>query len=229
MRSAATTRCQTYGHPEFRLCFDPAVVLECDIAFMLRTLEDWVAGGERFADGETIQFGWCTLVVRANPDSTMSLLEPDFRQIPINWTESVTSALLHLRRQKDTCESYFESDALSFPSLLQSCIACTQLESAEAVVMERTDPEHAVSGWFLGCLRDEHDHNSVQQLESISLFEAVLRNARALPYLALPPGVLLQISPDGLPQVYREGAQLQPRKGSYVEALVRGRPTSACS
>jgi hypothetical protein len=220
-----TTRCRDSGQPEFRVAVDGAAVIEPDIAFLLRTLEEWVQAGERFGDGETVQLGWCLLTVRVNEDNTLSLLEPDFRRMPILWVDSVTSTLRHLRAQKDVCESFFDPTAVCFPTLTQSCIVCTHLPEAQQLVMERHEPVAADSGWFLGCHGNTHDHNDARNLSRVSLYEAALQNPETIPYLALPPAVLLHVTADGLRGIFHEGKALQPKDGSYVDAIAKRRST----
>src|SRR5262245_53933273 len=101
MKTVVTTRCSEAGHAEFRFSVDEAVVIEPDITFFREALERWVLDGERFNDGETMQFGWSTLMVRLAEDGRLSLCEPDFQSMPIKWVETVTATLQHLRVQKD--------------------------------------------------------------------------------------------------------------------------------
>jgi hypothetical protein len=227
MKAIETSRCREFGQPEFRVCVEHSGVLQADIDFFMRTLEEWVQAGERFKNGETVQFGWSVLMVRANSDDTLSLLEPDFCHMPIQWVDSVTSTIRHLRLQKDVCESFFDAETANFPSLRYPCIVCTRVQEARDVVMERHEPDDLDSGWFLGCLREDHDHEDAQQLSRVSLYEAVLQNPAALPYVALPPGAMLHVGDGEVRALFHDGERLQPRKGSYCEALAKGRPTSA--
>jgi hypothetical protein len=100
-----TSQCHRYGQAEFRFKVDRSRVLPVDIDWFRQTLEGWVAGGERFRDGETVQLGWGLLKVKANGDGTHSLLEPDFGTLPIEWIDVVTDSLVNLRKQKDVCEA----------------------------------------------------------------------------------------------------------------------------
>jgi hypothetical protein len=81
-------------------------------------------------------------------------------------------------------------------------------------MMDRSEVEGSASGWFMGC-RDHHDHNDINELEKVSVYEAVLRNQRALPYLGLPPGVMLATRAT-VPTVFFDGERVSPRPGSYV-------------
>jgi hypothetical protein len=83
--------------------------------------------------------------------------------------------------------------------------------------MERTDVEQQVSGWFMGCLGD-HDHNDTNELQLVSVYEAMLRNPRALPYVGLPSGVMLAKETD-VPTVFFNGQLVTARRGSFVARL----------
>jgi hypothetical protein len=128
MRLILTTECRRFGHPEFRLTVDERSVLDVDVQWARQLFEDWVAGGSRFSPGQTVQLGWSLLLVRSNPDETLSLLEPDFASRPISWVDSITRSLQHLRIHKDTCESFFKPERLACPSLKHSCIVCSRFE-----------------------------------------------------------------------------------------------------
>lgn len=213
-----TTSCGRYKHPEFRITYDPAVVcVEGDVHWLVNWLEEAVAAGERFVDGQTCQVGWAVTSVRASEERTLALWEPDMRQMPIAWVESVSQTLLHLRLQKDVCESVLDGD-LSFPSMLQSAIICTELGRTADVVMERSTPSASDSGWFCGCARKDHEHNVVGELRKVSLYEAAVRYApQIVPYLSLPEGILLEAG-EGLPQIFRHGESLTFKRGSFLAA-----------
>jgi hypothetical protein len=187
-----TTSCRRHRHPEFRITYDPALVpVEGDARWFVGWLEEAVAGGERFAAGQTCQVGWVVTEFRASENSTLALWEPDMWQFPVAWVESVSYTLAHLRRQKDVCESVLTADDLLFPSMLQSAIICTRLGQTPGVVMERSAPSASDSGWFCGCSGEGHDHNTVGELRKVSLYHAAVRYApRIVPFLALPEGVL---------------------------------------
>ena len=221
MSIVETTQCSGYDHPEFRFAVDTRQLIDVDVQFLRTTLEGWVAAGERFAAGETIQLGSGVLMIRANGDGTLSLLEPDFASMPIQWRDSVTTTLGHFRLQKDTLESFFDPGQLAFPSVRHSCVACTRLDATANLVMERSEWSAPSTGWFIGCSDESHDHNSPAELELVSIYEALLRNSAALPYLAFPLGTLLQTGAP--PFVFFGGKPLAARPGSFVaDALARG-------
>jgi hypothetical protein len=218
LATLTTSRCRTFGQPEFRLEVDTTAVVEPDVKWFVRTLEDWVEGGERFAAGQTVEVGWSVLKVEASPDGTLSLLEPDFVHMPVRWIESVTSSLQHLRLQKDVCESFFDSDALDCPSCVSHGIVCSRFQDSKGLLMDRQASSPPDSGWFIGCLDEGHDHNDPNELRRMSLYEAVLGNRAALPPLGLPARVLARVEKGKL-AVFVDGRERAPRPGSFVHAL----------
>jgi len=212
-----TTACQKHQHPEFQINYDPALVpVEDDVRWFLGWLEQSVSMGEKFSDGQTCQVGWAITEMRSGEDGVLCIWEPDIRQMPIAWVESVSHTLNQLRLQKDVCESVFTLAELSFPSMRQSAIICTKLGTTEAVIMERSEPRGNDSGWFVGCRDEDHDHNNVGELKCVSLYEAAVRyQPRIIPFLALPPGVLLSVGNDA-PAVFQNGQPLALKPGSYL-------------
>lgn len=212
-----TTSCRRHRHVEFRITYNPSIVpLEDDARWLVGWLEEAVAGGERFTPGQTCQVGWAVTQVRAGEDGMLSLWEPDMRQMPVAWEESVSYTLAHLRQQKDVCESVLAAGGLAFPSMLQSAIICTRLGQTGGVVMERCAPSGSDSGWFCGCRDEDHDHNNVGELRTVSLYEAAVRySAQIIPFLALPEGVLL-VAGEGAPTIFRNGERLPFKPGTYL-------------
>ena len=54
----STTRCNTFGHPEFILEADESAVPDIYLGELADTIEGMVEEGERFSPGQTFQIGW---------------------------------------------------------------------------------------------------------------------------------------------------------------------------
>jgi hypothetical protein len=214
-----TSTCRGHKHPEFRITYDPAVVpVVADVRWFAGWLEQSVAQAKRFTPGQTCQIGWMVTEIRQGGDGLLSIWEPDMRAMPVAWTESVSHTLAHLRLQKDVVESVLSADELSYPSMLQSAIICTRLGEKDGLVMERTEPSGADSGWFFGCRDGDHGHNDVAALRRVSLYEAAVRFVpQIVPYLALPEGVLIEVR-KGVPAIFQDGGLLEFKSGSYLAA-----------
>jgi hypothetical protein len=216
-----TTSCQRHGHPEIRITYDPALVpVEDDARWFMSWLEEAVASGEQFTVEQTVQVGWMILLVRALEDGVLSLWEPDMRDMPIAWVESVSRTLAYLRLQKDVCESLLEVEDIAFPSLEQTAIICKRVGQTKGVFMERLVPSSRLdSGWFYGCTCEDHDHNNTDELRCVSLYELGVKVApHVVQYLALPEGALIQLG-QGKLSIFRHGVPLAIRAGSYLAAL----------
>jgi hypothetical protein len=214
-----TSRCGKFGHPEFRFNFDRTQVpVAEDVQWIIDWLEQAVAEGECFTPGQTCQIGWMVTEVRLGENGFLTLWEPDLRKMPVAWVESVSNMLAHLRLQKDVVESVLPASALTFPSMQQSAIICTRFGNKGHLVLERTQPKAADSGWFFGCLDKDHDHNDAAELRCVSLYEAVVSHApQIIPYLALPAGVLIALE-NGAPAILHNGEALDFLKGSFLAA-----------
>jgi hypothetical protein len=213
-----TTSCRRHGHPEFRVTYDGAIVpVDGDVKWFIDWLEESVARGVRYSPGQTCQVGWVTTEVQQRSDGDLAIWEPDMQQMPVVWVEGVSHTLAYLRLQKDVVESVLSPTETSIPSMRESAIICTRLGKENEILMERTTAEGADSGWFCGCRAEDHDHNDVSELLRVSLFEAVMRYARALlPYLALPVGTLVALGTES-PVIFQDGERLSFKPGSYLE------------
>lgn len=218
MNIVRTTNCSSHLHGEFVIEYDSQVVLACDADWFARMLESWVGEGERFRDGESVQIGWSSTLLRQSESGELHFSEPDFASMPVNWQPGLTRTLAHLRLHKDVLESLLPSENLAIPSLRQSCLICTKLDGANDFMMARSQPENNDSGWFLGC-REEHNHNDPNSLRLISLYQAILQHApQALPYLALPPESYVAIL-SGQSSFFVAGKSIEPKIGSYLDRL----------
>ena len=217
MSVVTTSRCTRFDHPEFQISYDSALVpVAEDVAWLVRWLEDTVERGARYLPGQTIQVGWSLVQVREVNDGFLSLWEPDWATMPINWVESVSHALSHLRVQKDVVESFIPAVEMAFPSLQESAIICSRLGDEGELVLDRFEPKGHSSGWFFGCADVDHNHNDAAQLQVLSLYEvSVRRTSRVIPYLALPPGTLIELCA-GCPHVFQGDRPLAFAPGSYL-------------
>jgi hypothetical protein len=75
---AETRTCRLSGHPEFALDYDPAVVIEPDIRWLLEFLERSVASGTKYRAGESVRVGWADLLIEQGDRGRLWLQEPDW-------------------------------------------------------------------------------------------------------------------------------------------------------
>ena len=213
------------GHPEFNLYFDEYVI-DPWVEWFVDYLENSVQT-EKYADEETMQVGWMINLIKSD-DGALTIYEPDFKRIPVNWTKSVSTTLSHIFLQRYVADSIGLTERMNFPSYIQTAIRCNSFGGDPVgfciTRFEPSDTNRKDSGWFLGCLDPKHDHNSPQTLSLISLFEAATINKFIVPYLALPPQVnIIEIGdPNGF-EIALGNDVLPIKEGSYLEKWLQDR------
>lgn len=221
MRTITTTKCSAHGQSELTLAFDPERVLERDVRWFAGALEQDVESGTRFQVGQSMQTGWMWTWITALPDGTYGFEEPDMKSAtPLVRQAGLTNTLAHLRLQKDALESVLTAEALSFPTIQQTCLICTQLANAGAVILDRREPTDKDSGWIFSC-DSSHDHQTAASWQKAWLYTAVVGTCRrALPYLAFPPGSVITVDEKDLPVFYLNDKQLPVRRDSYLHRMM---------
>lgn len=213
-----TEKCREHGHQEFSIRCECDVHLSSSLPLFLTWIESEVANGRRFLPEQTIQVGWSLLEVRQRTDGTLALFEPDFKSMPVRFVDSVSNTLHHLFLQKSVAESLGLTEELTLPSLQHSAIVCARFGSTTGFVMSRIAPNAADSGWFFGCDNAAHDHQTVNNLCRVSLYEAAIHlEDRIIPFLGLPPDTFVGFS-EGVPYFSRGNINLAIRPGSYLHA-----------
>ena len=214
-----TKRCKDFSHREFSLNYDSAIP-ENDVKTLLEYLEKSVEKGTIFKRKETIQFGWMILLIDEYSNQFLSLFEPDMKTFPIKWKRSVTQTLLQARIQKDTADSLGLLNEINFPYILQSAIICNNLENSNGFFLERFEPESNDSGWFVGCMDSNHDHNNHLNLVRISLYKMLCSYPNLIMYFALPPDTSITII-NGIAQgIFYKKKKLEILKGSFLDRYI---------
>jgi hypothetical protein len=155
------------------------------------------------------------LRIQGKTDHLLALYEPDLKNIPIQFIESVSTTLHHLRLQKDTVESV-GLDA-EFPSIIQSAIKCSRYDDSRYFFVSRSNPSVQDSGWFLGCDDPGHDHNDPKTLQRTSLYELACFRDDFVPFAALPPTSSILVRHQQI-QVWHQDEKCAFKPGSYLHA-----------
>jgi hypothetical protein len=191
-------------------------VIDPDVNWLAGFLSKNVASGTQYKPGELVQIGWVILKIQTNEEGTLSLLEPDFVEIPIRFVDSVTQTLVQLRLQKSVVESVAFEDLIAFPSLQQSCLICNRIKDRGDFMMERFEPSQNDSGWYLGCIDKDHDHNDPKNLQRISLYDIACGMMICVPFLALPPKTVIEAKA-GNYQLRYKGQTIVPKENSFLQ------------
>jgi hypothetical protein len=221
MAHKTTTRCRLSARPEFVLSYADTGVVSEDVDNLIRILENMVEGGSTFKPGETVEVGWLYGQVREHSPGVLTLYEPDLKAFPVRWVPGVTNILVTTRFQLDTADSFGLSEQVAFTTFRHACLICSNFRAGIDFFMSRAEPENAISGWFIGCLDERHDHNDANNLICLSTYELITRVSRSpLFYLALPPDVIVEVKNE-LPRAELSDRPLEIAPGSFVEALYR--------
>lgn len=220
-RWAKTTRCGAHGHPEFTVRLSRRLPIPNLEQALLGYFELAVAQGTTFRPGQTVQFGWATLRLKQRDDGTLGVLEPDVGET-LSWAERVDQSLLDTWRQQEVARSLGLEDALAFPRQSDRAVVCTRVWDTLDFVLARTEPEGpGDSGWFIGCVDAAHDHDAPRELAVAPLIEVAANLPPLTQFFALPVGTDLRVTGPGRlrARVFRDGAEVKPKPGSYLEAL----------
>jgi hypothetical protein len=213
-----TKHCAKYGQRDISVAYDEHLVLESDVTWLLGWLESEAANGRRFLAGETIQIGWMVTKLETFEDGMLEICEPDMKAFPVKFVNSVTNTLIHLRFQKMVVESIGCEQEFCFPSLRQTAITCNSVGKHAGIFMDRMSPRDNDSGWFIGCVDPNHNHQEPTNLARKSLYEIVVRYEPIITsYLAIPPGISVYIR-DGIPVFHRGESKLAILSDSFLAA-----------
>jgi len=199
-----TTQCSRHRHPEFVLECDERLIPPENLQRVADTIESMVASGSKFKADQTFQIGWLFTLVKPYDKVRLTLVEPDMRQMPIQWVSGITQTLRQMMVQLFMLDSVNMRSSMTISHLQQSLIACTRYTEPD-FVMERVQEEGHASGWFLGCADEGHDHNARDNLFLVSLYEAYLNQPAIEGFLTFPPGSTITVSrKEGIHINYRE-------------------------
>jgi hypothetical protein len=214
----ATTGCAKFGQKEFSFAADAASIPADDIEWLKTSLINWVASGERFKPGETVQIGPIVLKTRLASDGTLRLLEPDMKSMPFNYVDSVTATLRLVRRQKDTVESVGTRDSVAFAPLHLPLMVSSDALNASALVLLRDTAEVPGTGWVILNANSLLPADKVEY-SAMSVYEAILSRPEIAKFLALPTGYQVVVAGDKDFTISKDGAEIMPKEGSYLDRI----------
>jgi len=217
MQQHQTTRCSRHGQPEFQFSVAKRIP-EQDVKWLVKTLEDWVEGGERFKDGETVQVGWMMLKLEKAGPQTLRLLEPDMKSFPIRFVDSVTATLAALRSQKDAIESIAPQPPIAFPQVGHAVFVHPKFKNAKDLLLMRGRPQGNASGWIVTDAQDERPLQA-QGLKLTSLYQLALDRPDLVKFMAFPEGYQVLAGDGKKIVVLLNGKAQQMRAGSFLERL----------
>ncbi|CAJ0783406.1 hypothetical protein LMG19083_01037 [Ralstonia psammae] len=215
----STTGCRRFGHPEFEVRFSSRTVSQ-DVDWLLRYLENRVSGGSKFQHGETIQVGWMVAMLEDSTEGKLRVKEPDMKVVPVQFIDSVTHTLLHLRTQKDVVESLVPPVDPDFPSLVHSVVVHANYKAARRVLLTRGAVEGADSGWWLTDLDDTEGAQDPTRFSRTSLYQLGVDRPDLIKFFAVPAGLQVAIDDTYIGVIGAEG-ELKQAPGTYLSELNR--------
>lgn len=191
--------------------------------FLIQWFTDWLTeylnSGVEISDGQYLQYGWVPLrcVVESG---RLEFLAPDFESFPIQWQPDITKVFYITMEHKFVPESF----GLEFviPTLRDTCVVGTGFADFPMIMSREpaANDNPQDSGWFLGSLQAGVDYNNADNLELMSLYEAVLNAPHILRYLSMPMGTQAVFRGE-LPVVFVNEQRLQPAADSYLAQKLR--------
>ncbi len=216
-----THSCKKYNHREFAIDIE-SDALSAHAAVLMRSIEDMVARGEVLKPGETFQFGWLILKIQPLDDTWLTLTEPDQKSEPIQYVPNANGAILHTMHQLFTLDSFgIERARMMMPNMREKAIVCDRFQDTAMFFMTRNEPfQPGDSGWYMGCLDPDHDHNTHTNLSCISLYEAFLKRNAIHNWIVFPTESKIVLIPGSAPKVWigQEAFKILP--GSFVEKMI---------
>jgi hypothetical protein len=138
--------------------------------------------------------------------------------MPIRWVNGVTHTLRQMMLQLFMLDSVGLRDEIDLPTIRQSLIACTHYADADFFMARDNTGDGTVSGWFVGCTREDHDHNDPANLHRVSLYEAYLRQRAIQGFVAFPAGSQIVAMRQMDLGLARNGRPLEIVPGSFLDA-----------
>ena len=219
----STQHCREYDHPEFVIEVDETRIPDEQIKLFIQNLEGLVAGGRVFQPQETFKLGWMTTEVRAYEGSRLTLYEPDMKSWPIRFVPGISESLHQEMMQVFFIDSLaIPRQEMEIPDIRQSAMVCSRYQEARDLFLARSEPfEKTDSGWFVGCLDDDHDHEEVENLTVVTLYQAFLSRPEIEVWASFPRGTLIALEEGLVPRITRDDIPLDIQPGSFLERMIR--------
>lgn len=159
------------------------------------TVAEFESRGRGLGDGVTVEVGWTTFVLRAQPDGSLRVCEPDYDTDPFKTLRpEVTTSLTILAAQIDLVRAISLRNSLNLEAVPchfdQKVVVRKGVLGEARVFANRQQPSREDSGWYIG---PAHDGNAAappkaEDLESLRLYQLLKRRPTILYALALPVG-----------------------------------------
>ena len=212
----ATTKCNQFGHPEVVLESDESQVPDVYLKNVVETLETMVASGSVFSPEQLFQIGWGVTLVKS-AGNMLSLVEPDMEAFPFKWTKGITNTLRQMMVQLFMLDSVGLREQMDAPSFCESLVVCNHYNESNFFMSRSEGSGGTDSGWFIGCLNDDHSHDDEGNLKCVSVYEAFLNQRGVQGFASFPVGSMIVVEPGNQIRVYNEDVELDIVSGSFLD------------
>lgn len=210
-----TKNCHNFDHPELHFTCDANIIPSNDVEWMLNFLEIEVKNGIKFKTNETIQIGWMVNQFKLLDDLHLHVLEPDFKNSPILFVDSMTNTLKHLRQQKDVVESIDDDIEVSYTSIISSIVIGETYKNAKSAFLSREESDNSFSGWFFRNLEAEDK----EKYTLISLYEFACHRPELVKFLGLPCQYGVHMRSGDNFRIISGEREIPLRSGSFLDRL----------
>jgi hypothetical protein len=207
-----------HGHREVTLRWTYAAVPSIQVEAIIKHLVSSVANGTRYEAGQTLLLGGHLTRFVVDGDD-LALEELDFDVSPLAWKPGVDQAMYELATQRFTAESYELLEAIDFARGDQKIVTCSTTRPGPFVLKRDAPSAPDDSGWFLGCVDRNHDHDAPDALVVRRIHTIISERPALARYLALPVTTSILMRSSALNVLYGEAWRLET-EGSYMAELI---------
>jgi len=185
-------------------------------------LVDWFAdsltayfnGGVSVEDGQTMQFEFTTVKFCVR-NRRLTILAPDYAEMPVLWIENMDHALSIVTAHKYTPESVGMTP--DTPTMLQSAVVGQRFNELPFIAerSERMSDNPNDSGWFVGTMCDEVDNTDATNLHCLSLYELITKLPQLVQFVSLPVGCKLLFE-SRAPTIFKDDQIVHVPPDSYL-------------
>lgn len=86
-----------------------------------------------------------------------------------------------------------------------------------------SEKNKADTGWFIGCLHEDHNHQENANLCCISVYEAFLNQRGIQNFMAFPLGSMVLMDEKHGLKVWKNGTELSIVPGSFLDTVLKAR------
>lgn len=195
---------EEYGHPDIAISVDGPPKSD----WLASYFRDQVHNGVSFKAGQTVQVGWALLKFADGDAGELTVSEPDFASMPVQWVAGISRVLRHLIIQREVCNQIGVEPC--FPSMIQPGVVSPNFVGGRSAFTMSRDDE----GWVFQSADDE-----CEGARFCSLYAVGIERTVVIPFLALPPGAVVKWV-SGSAEIEFKDRRYSSRSNSFLDRLL---------